>query len=83
MANKKSRRQQPKRKTTQTNLDLSSISPKQGPVYPHTQLVPFNGTKEEELQALRHLLPSDGANPYKEPYNLNLEFGPRLRICEP
>ena len=83
MANKKSRLQQPRRKTTQTNLDLSSISPKQGPVYPRTQLVPFNSTEEKELHALYRLFPSDAANPYKELYNLNFEFCPRLRICEP
>ena len=79
---KKARRKQPKRKTTQTNIDVSSISPKKGPVYPYAHLIPFNGTKEEELMALRRLLPTDGSNPYKEPVNLNLEFGPRLRLSE-
>ena len=65
MANKskKARRQQPKRKTTQTNIDVSSISPKKGPVYPYAHFIPFNGTKEEELMALRRLLPNDGSNP--------------------
>ena len=52
-------------------------------MYPRTHFIPFNGTKEEVLQALHHLLPNDGANPYKEPYNLNLEFGPCLRFSEP
>ena len=32
--------------------------------------------------ALRRLLPNDGSNPYKVPYNLNPEFGPRLRLSE-
>ena len=32
--------------------------------------------------ALCCLLPNDGSNPYKEPYNLNPEFGPRLRLSE-
>ena len=69
MANKskKARQQQPKMKTAQTNIDLSSISPKQGPVYPYAHLIPFNGTKEEDLLTLRRLLLNDGSNPYKEP----------------
>ena len=46
-------------------------------------MIPFNGIKEEEIQVLRHLLPSDRANPFKELYNFDHEFAPRLRLNEP
>ena len=38
----------------------------------------FNGTKEEEVTVLRHLLPKDASNPFNNPLNIKLcKYAPR------
>ena len=58
------------------------LSPNWGKWYPCTHLIPFNGTIEEEIKVLRHLLQNDSSNLFKELYILNYEFAPRLRLNE-
>lgn len=72
------------RKTTHTRLDKTIFLLDLGLRYPRTHLIPFNSTKEEEeLAVLRRLLSNDRANPFKELYNLDYEYGPRLHLNYP
>ena len=71
------------RSTTQSRLDRTTLSPQRGIRYPKTHLIPFNGTKEEELAVLRKTLPKDGSHPFKGPYALDYDYGPTTHLNEP
>ena len=45
--------------------------------YPRASMKAFNGTKEEEVAVLRHLLPKDASNPFKGPLNILGAYAPR------
>ena len=46
-------------------------------------MISFNGTKEEEVQVLRHLLTEDASISFKGPLNLILkQFVPRMGLNE-
>ena len=81
---KKQRSGRPRtRATTQSHLEKMNLSPPpKGKRYPRTNLIRFDGTKEQEIEVLRHLLPKDGTNPFKEPYTLDPVFAPRLGLNE-
>ena len=81
---KKQRSGRPRtRATTQSHLDKLNLSPPpKGKRYPHTNLIRFDGTKEQEIEVLRHLLPKDASNPFKEPYTLNPDFEPQMGLIE-
>ena len=45
--------------------------------YPRASMKAFNGTKEEEVAVLRHLLPQDASNPFRGPLNILSDYAPR------
>ena len=80
----------PKKKNTQTSgprtramnqatFDTVTISPPPADKwYPRVSMKAFNGTKEEEVAVLRHLLPKDASNPFKGSFNIKLrKYAPR------
>ena len=59
------------KRTTQACFEKTALSPDPDKWYSCIILIPFNSTKGEELQVLRHILPKNGSYPFKEPYNLD------------
>ena len=41
--------------------------------YTRASMKAFNGTKEEEVAVLRHLLPKDASSPFKGPLKIKFE----------
>ena len=65
------------RAMTQATFTTVPISPSPADKrYPRASMKAFNGTKEEEVAVLRHLLPQDASNPFKGPLNILSDFAP-------
>ena len=80
---KKNSRKQSSRMQKST-LDTMALSPPRGGRTVPPGFLPNDGTKEEEIEALKIVFRIDGSNPYKDdPYNIYKRFMPMTRYEEP
>jgi hypothetical protein len=79
MAKKNSRKSGKMQTSTLDTMPMSS--PRGGRTIP-TDFIPYDGIKEEEIEALKLVFPLDESNPYKDdPYNIK-PFMPMTRYEE-
>jgi hypothetical protein len=57
---------------TSTSRTMPMTPPKEGGQMVPREFIPYDGTKEEEVEALKLVFQIDGSNPYKDDaYNIN------------